>query len=59
MLLFLMFASRRADPEDLKANIRRQNLDDNNDNNNDGDHIHWKLLTLTESELISANYINH
>ena len=36
-----MFASRRADPEDLKANIRRQNLDDNNDNNNDGDHIHW------------------
>ena len=40
MLVFLMFASNRADPEDLKANIRRQNFNGNNGNNNDGDSIH-------------------
>ena len=54
-----MFASRRADPEDLKANIRRQNLDDNNDNNNDGDQIHWKPQAHTVPELKFANYINN
>ena len=37
MVFFLMFGNRTREPEDLKANMHRRNLDDDH---NDGNDIH-------------------
>ena len=45
MVFFIFFGgsfTSREPPEDLKANMHRRNLDDdNNDNNDNDDGIHW------------------